>query len=234
MAVATRRLTRRGEPGAPSRPTLFYIPISHYCVSVERMLAYKGIPAEIVYVPYHDKTELIKATGQDYAPALVWDGEVIKWREIPAYLERKKPEPRLYPGEWAGIAQVLENWGHQILEERIWRAVVTKVPPTLQSDEERWVFEEMQSRSRGPWHILELREGEYREEMVAYLQLVQTMLSQREWILGAPSVADFGIYGGISPLLTVGEELPSGLPDLADWVARIRKLRADGSGTRTR
>ncbi len=230
MPTAARRETVSPQKSAPpahsegSKPVLFYLPISHYCVSAERMMAFKGIACEIVKVPYHDKRELIRATGQDYVPALVWGTQIIPWREIPEFLEERKPEPTLFPAEWKGLASTLENWGHLVLEERVWRAVVTKVPPTL-GDLERWVFEEMQTRARGPWHILELRESEFREEMMEYLRMVDAMLRDKEWILGTPSVADFGIYGGLSPILTIGEEIPAGLPSLSKWVQQIRRLR---------
>jgi len=56
-----------------ARPLLYSMPISHYCISADRMLAFKGVPFDTRYVPYHDKSDLIKATGQDYVPTLVWD-----------------------------------------------------------------------------------------------------------------------------------------------------------------
>jgi len=46
----------------------------------------------------------------------------------------------------------------------------------------------------------------------------------RDWILGEPSLADFGIYGSMSPLLTAGETIPKEFPWFANWVARIRQI----------
>ncbi|MCI4336410.1 MAG: glutathione S-transferase family protein [Thermoplasmata archaeon] len=207
-----------------ARPTLFTMEISHYCVSAERMLAFKGIRPRLVRVPYHDKQALIRATGQDYVPALKWGDEFVAWNDIPRWLDRKSPRPLLFPPGQEGLAETLENWGHQVLEERVWRAVVTQVPPMLADDHERWVFEEMQSRARGPFSILALRQPEFRAELEPYLALLDRMLDGRAWVLGEPSVADFGIYGGLSPFLTVGERLPAQLPNLRRWVARIQKL----------
>jgi len=34
----------------------------------------------------------------------------------------------------------------------------------LGNDQERWVFEEMQTRARGPWHVLESRRAEFRDD----------------------------------------------------------------------
>jgi glutathione S-transferase len=208
----------------PSRVSLYYLPISHYCVCAERMLAFKGIQADIVNVPYHDKRALIAATGQDYVPAMVWDARVVPWTELASFLEESRPAPPLFPDGQRGLAEALDEWGHQYVEERVWRYVVTKVPPTLAEGVERWVFEEMQSRVRGPWALLESRREEFRQELLPTLSRIDRMLDGRAWILGKPSLADFGIFGGLSPLFAVGEGLPEGMPRLAAWVDRIRRI----------
>ena len=206
------------------RPKLYSEPFSHYCVSADRMLAFKGIAYDPIDVTYHDKRALLKATGQDYVPTLIWEGKPVFWYDIPDFLEKVQPEPTFYPWGQRGLAVVLEHWGHQVLEERVWRYVVTKVPQRLRSDLERWVFEEMQTRARGPRHDLEMRRKEFREDMVKHLAMVDAMLDGRDWVLGKPSLADFGLYGGMYPLLFVGEKVPKGLPRLARWVDRIEKL----------
>ncbi|HII41221.1 MAG TPA: glutathione S-transferase family protein [Thermoplasmata archaeon] len=208
-----------------SRPQLYSEPFSHYCVSADRMLAFKGIPYDTIPVTYHDKGDLIQATGQDYVPTLMWEGRPVFWYDLPDFLEKAVPQPTLYPRGQKGLAKVLEHWGHQVLEEHVWRYVVTKVPPRLSSDLERWVFEEMQTRARGPWHVLELRREEFREDMVKHLAMVDAILEGRDWILGEPSLADFGIYGGMYPLLFVGETVPDSLPRLAKWVDRVASLK---------
>ena len=207
-----------------SRPVLYSMPISHWCVSAGRILAFKGIAFDTEYVPYHDKTGLIAATGQDYVPTLVWDGKPVMWHEIPDFLEKKRPTPTLYPEGQRGLAVAIEQWAHAVTEEKVWRYAVTKVPPVLRDDRERWVFEEMQVRTRGPWHVLEMRREEFRQDMVKELARLDAMLDGREWILGEPSLADFGVYGSLSPLFTVGEAVPKGLPNLAAWAKRIQAL----------
>ncbi|MFY9716783.1 MAG: glutathione S-transferase N-terminal domain-containing protein [Thermoplasmata archaeon] len=208
------------------RVELYSLPISHYCVSVERMLAFKGIRWRSIYAPYHDREALLRRTGQDYVPTLLWNGRVVSWTNIPEFLERQVPEPTLYPSGRRALARALENWGHQVLEERVWRAVVTRVPPLLKTEHERWVFEEMQTRARGPWHILRQREAEFRRELAPYLGLVNDLLVGREWILDEASIADFGIYGSLSPWWTVGGRIPTSLHPLAAWARRIGRLGA--------
>ena len=205
-------------------PVLYSMPISHWCVSADRMLAFKDVAFDTKPVPYHDKRELIAATGQDYVPTLVWDGKPVMWNDIPDFLEAKKPEPTLYPYGNKGLAVAIEQWSHAVTEEKVWRYVVTKVPPVLRDDHERWVFEEMQTRARGPWHVLEARREEFRGDMMKELARLEAMLAGREWILGKPSLADFGVYGSLSPLFIVGESIPDVFTNLAAWAKRIRAL----------
>src|SRR6266566_4887121 len=178
-----------------TRPLLYSMPISHYCISADRVLAFKGVPFDTRYVPYHDKSELIKATGQDYVPTLVWEGKPVMWSDIPDFLEKAQPKPTLYPWGKKGLATTLEHWGHQVLEERVWR------------------------------YVLEMRRGEFREDMNKHLGMVEAMLDGQDWMLGEPSLADFGVYGSLSPLWTAGEKIPKEFPQLANWVSRIQKLR---------
>jgi glutathione S-transferase len=206
------------------RVELFTSPISHYCVSAERMLAFKGIPWKSIYTPYHGRRELLRRTHQDYIPALLWNGRFVRWDAIPSFLEKRRPTPTLLPAGRAALAQALENWGHQVLEERAWRAVVTRAPRLLRTEHERWVFEEMQTRARGPWHVLERRRSEFARELRPYLTLVNAMLADRDWILDEPSLADFGIYGSLSPWWTVGERIPTRLAALNGWAQRIASL----------
>ena len=203
---------------------LYSLPISHYCVSADRMLAYKGVRFETRYAPYHDRQELLRVSGQDYVPALAWGRTIVPWKEIPEFLDRVVPEPPILPPGAAGLARTLENWGHQVLEEKAWQASVTKLLPRLRDARERWVFEEMQTRARGPWHVLEARRPEFARQLAPYLGLIDEMLEGREWILDRPTVADFGIYGGLSPWLAAGEAIPKELSNLGRWVRRIRAL----------
>jgi glutathione S-transferase len=207
-------------------PRLFYGPWSHYCVSAERMLAFKRLAVQRTLVPYHDKRELLRASGQDYIPALTWEGRTIPWEEIPDFLEEQVPEPTLYPDGTRGVAQLLENWGHQVLEERVWRYVVTRVAPTFEDEQERWVFEEMQTRSRGSFAVLDARREEFRADLYAHLAMLEAALASRDWLLDRPSLADFGVFGGLAPLVLVERQLPDEFPKLSAWWKRVEQLHA--------
>jgi len=82
----------------------------------------------------------------------------------------------------------------------------------------------MQTRARGPWHILKARRAEFVRDLMGYFALVDEMVQNKDWILGSPSLADFGIYGGLSPWLAVGERIPRRFPALRSWIARVRAV----------
>ncbi len=82
----------------------------------------------------------------------------------------------------------------------------------------------MQTRARGPWHVQKARRPEFVRDLNEYFGIVDQMVLGKEWILGRPSLADFGIYGGLSPWLLVGEKIPKGLVALRRWVARMQRL----------
>jgi glutathione S-transferase len=214
----------------PGENRLFTFPFSHYCVSAERMLSFKGIPYRPIRTPYHDHQELLRATGQDYIPTLIAGDRVVLWHALPEFLEKLQPTPTLYPDGRRALSGLLENWGHQVLEERVWRAVVTRVAPRLSSDQERWVFEEMQTRARGPWHVLESRRAEFEAEALEYLRMVDGLVADRPWVLDAPGLADFGIYGGLSPWLSAGNRIPSELRALSRWVRRVEGIPSTALG----
>ena len=100
------------------------------------------------------------------------------------------------------------------------------------------MYEEMQVRSRWPWPILEARREEVRVSWKSSRH-GRGDAQPRDWILGEPSLADFGVYGSLSPLLTVGETIPNDFPRLAKWVRCIQGLLRElvghlGSASRAR
>jgi glutathione S-transferase len=95
---------------------------------------------------------------------------------------------------------------------------------TIVDPVERWVFEEIQTRSRGSLDLMNRRRAEFRRDLAAYLTLIEDLLRDRRWILGEPSAADFGIYGSLAPLARVGERIPSQYPAVHAWLDRVRSI----------
>lgn len=204
--------------------TFFQEPFSHWCVKVQKILDYKKIPHQSKRVGYHDKRELIAATGQDYVPAAVHDGKIVLYPDLPDYLERLAPTPTIYPAGDRAEARLIENWAHWRLEEIVWRYVVPDFPTTFDDDLERWVFVEIQTFKRGPLELMAARREEFKADLDAHLTLLEDMLGDRQFVLGgAPSLADFAVYGAVDPLYYAGREIPRPFERLRAWRDHVKR-----------
>ena len=77
---------------------LFQAPWSTNCERVALALAYKGFEVEAVTIDYADRSRVIAASGQPLVPVIEDDGVVVSDSlAIMRHLERRRPEPRLYP-----------------------------------------------------------------------------------------------------------------------------------------
>ncbi|HEV8376292.1 MAG TPA: glutathione S-transferase family protein [Candidatus Polarisedimenticolia bacterium] len=157
---------------------LYTVPASTNVERVALALAHKGLPFEYVPVPYDDRGEVRRVSGQDLVPVLL-DGEraVHDSMEIVRYLEERYPErPRLYPADPARRAECLIfiDWFN-----RVW-----KRPPNEMTEE------------------LQKPTGEIDRERVArlgaalqgYLDLFEQMLTGREYLMGEYSAADVAAF----------------------------------------
>jgi glutathione S-transferase len=205
--------------------TFFQEPFSHWCVKTKKILDYKKIKYKTRNVGYHDKRELIKATGQDYVPALVNDGKVITYPDVPDYLESLAPHPTIYPDRTRALAKAIENWAHYRLEDVCWKYIVTAIPKTFKDDLERWVFVEIQELKRGPLELMETRRPTFRKEMEAHLEIVEGMLEDHKFLLcEKPSLADFAVFGAINPVRYAGENFPKRFKKLHAWNRSIDRI----------
>lgn len=205
--------------------TLYEMSYSHHAIKARKLLDHKGIAHERVEVPYHDKRDLLKATGQDYVPWLQWGDKGVPWYDLVRFVEREVPSPAAWPQGMEGPSRMLEQWAHDILEEMVWRYVLPEMPATFKNEHERWIFEELQIRKRGSLEAVKERQPKALVELKEHLAHVETSLAQRDFILGdQPSLADFATFGAIEPLYYVGKEIPKDLPKTRAWRARVAKV----------
>lgn len=208
---------------ADSRPVdLYHLACSHYCEKARRILEYKKIPFRLVNVPYHDHEEVLRLSGQDYVPLLhTADGANVLWSAIPDWAEALVPTPTLYPAGRA-IARMLDHWAHNVIEESVWQLVVPRMPATFADSQERWIFEELQMRKRGPLEYVAMRRDDILAALCTQLALPEEALGGSAWLQGdAPSLADFALYSCLRPLEMAGEEIPPQFPRLREWYARV-------------
>jgi glutathione S-transferase len=151
-------------------------------LNVERValaLAHKGLEAESIEVPYTDRTEVRKVSGQDLVPVLVEDdGTVVcDSMEIVRHLEERYPDtPRLYPADPARKAECLVfiDWFN-----RVWKRPPNEITAELEKPE----------GGRDPGRVERLGAA-----MQGYLGLFEQLLSGREYLLGEFTAADVAVY----------------------------------------
>lgn len=204
---------------------LYGMDLSHYVVKVKRILAYKGIPYEYEYAPYHDRQDLLAVSGQDYVPYLLWEDKGVAWYDIPDFLEEKKPEPTIYPWKQTQLNKIMESWAHEVVEEMAWRIAAPGARKTFQDPREAWVFEEMQIRKRGDLDELAAQKPKHEKALVSTLKAVEARFAETPYLWGnEPSLADFALYGALHCLPYSGNEIPRALPKTNEWFARVGKL----------
>ena len=204
---------------------LYRLALSTNVERVSLALAYKGLPVESVDVPYDDRSEVVRVSGQELVP-VIQDGPrvVIDSMVIVRYLEDTYPEtPRLYPADPARRAEVdvFIDWFN-----RAWKRAPSLITQELEKPE-------------GQHDAVSLAKWE--AEMRDSLDLFETMLTGRDHLMGEFGAADVAAFPFVkyavvpefsdrylfhtvlSRYLRIGDRYPR----LAAWIARVdRRPRA--------
>ena len=87
--------------------TVYRVPFSTNVERVALALAHKGVEVEYVDVPYDDRTEIVRVSGQELVPVLVDGNRVVTDSPvILEHLEERFPEPPLLPRDPARREEV--------------------------------------------------------------------------------------------------------------------------------
>jgi len=111
---------------------LYSVPISTNVERVTLALAHKGLAVEHVEVPYDDRSEILRISGQELVPVLVADAEVVAdSTAILEWLEERFPEPALFPRDPARRAEtmVFVDWFN-----RVWKRAPNVIADELEGD----------------------------------------------------------------------------------------------------
>jgi glutathione S-transferase len=189
-----------------------------FSTNVERVLlalAHKRLSSEPVWISYEDRSPVEAVSGQPLVPVLV-DGDrvIVDSMAIVAHLERRFPDPPLYPAEPARRAEleVFVDWFN-----RVW-----KVEPNA-------LAAELEAPAPDPARVASLAAA-----IDARLSLFESLLDGRDFLIGEFSAADCCAY----PFLKYAarrdpedDELfhrildehqrVDGRPNLAAWIARV-------------
>ncbi len=156
---------------------------ANFSTNVERValaLAHKGIEVESRFIPYDDRSEIEKVSGQPLVPVIVdhrerVDNVVADSMQILAYLEYHVPSPPLYPSDEARYAEmnVFIDWFN-----RVWKVPPNRIAAQLASQE--------------PDHMLITKLA---RELAMYLDGFESLLSGRQFLFGSElSAADCCVF----------------------------------------
>jgi glutathione S-transferase len=157
----------------------FYrVKLSTNAERVALALAHKGLKVESIWVPYEDRSEVRRVSGQDLVPVLVDDGKaVIDSMEIVRYLEERFPNaPPLYPSELARKADCLLfiDWFN-----RVWKRPPNEIFTELEKPEGQRDMSRVERLGR---------------VLAGHLDLFEQMLTGRDYLQGEFSAADIAAF----------------------------------------
>jgi glutathione S-transferase len=191
-----------------------------YSTNVERValaLGHKGVEVEWVDVDPADRTPVREVSGQDLVPVLVDEDERVlpDSTAIIEELERRYPEPSLYPADEARRAElrIFVDWFN-----RVWK----RPPNELEA--------ELGKETPDPARIEALG-----DELSGSLELFEALLARRDYLFGEFSAADcaafpFLKYGLIwdeaddetfHRILVEHLRLDGRYPRVEDWIRRV-------------
>jgi maleylpyruvate isomerase len=195
---------------------LYRIPFSTNVERVALALAFKGLDAEPVEIDPEDRSPVASVSGQELVPVLDDGGRIVAdSTRILEYLEERYPDPPLYPRDPARRAECVffVDWFN-----RVW-----KVPPNAIEAELRQVNPD------------QARIATLGAEMARSLDLFESLLSDRDYLLGELSAADVAAFPFLKYALlhdpdddelfhrVLVDNLPLGVghPRVAAWIRRM-------------
>lgn len=214
--------------------------ISPYCGKVRRILRFKGLPFSTLEYSGVKMLQTGRLSAVGKLPVLEYDGELIQdSTAIAEYLERKHPEPPLYPktGMAAHLAHVFEDWADESL---YWYEVYFRFMYPEAADKAISVIQEgrpayeksLLLAAAMPMMKHKLKQqgiGRYAPEQVtqhfmAHLEHLEGILAAQLWLVGEScTIADIAVGSQLAEVLRTSH-LASAFerfPALSNWLERL-------------
>lgn len=201
--------------GGPSL-CLYRAPFSTNCERVGLALAHKGIAARSVLIDYANRAPVKAASGQGLVPVIEDDGRVVNDSvAILRHLERRTPDPPLFPADQARRAEldVFIEWF-----ERVYKHPPNAIEAELgRPDPDRELIAQLSA------------------EMAARLEVFERLLDGREYLLGDFGAADCVAFPFLKYavrrdpaddesfhlILEEHQRLGEEYPRLREWIERV-------------
>jgi len=215
--------------------------ISPFCSKVRRVLDLKGVGYRTIEYNGMRAPLAVRLSKAAKMPVLEWDGERVQdSSDIIAFIESRKPEPRVYPEDAIDRARalVLEDWADESLYffELYFRFADDEARPRAMDllcegrpRFERRLFARVatgkikkqlaaQGISRLPRHRVE-------EAFFGHLENLETMLEPTGWLVGErQSIADIAVAAQLDEVIRTSPlaDRVLGHRRLASWLERQR------------
>jgi glutathione S-transferase len=225
------------------KATLYQFATSPFCAKVRKILDFKGIDYQVVEVDYVERKELIAASGQIMVPALRLEGlqgegagsggteTVVDSDRIAMRLEALRPEPAILPARSRGLHLALARYIDREVEEALFAAAVPDEEDYFarQGADRLALFRLIRDRKYGADFCARMRR-EHAAKMVRVREVLEPFESALEhgaFLLGAPGLADFALYGQLHLLALSGAlKIPPELARLRDFYDRVDRISA--------
>lgn len=196
---------------------LYAIPFSTNVERVELALGHKSLTAEVVTCDPRDRTTIREVSGQDLVPVLVDDGEVvIDSSRIVEHLDRRFPEPPLFPHEPAQAAEVrlFVDWF-----ARAWKRPPNDLEAEIRKPRpSRWEIDRLKSSLRGSLALFEeLLTGRPYLMGERFTAADVASFPFLKYGLGLPADDDELFHRILAENLTLGEDFPR----IRGWIERV-------------
>jgi glutathione S-transferase len=204
--------------GGPS-VRLYRAEWSTNCERIGLALAYKGIEAQSVLIEYSNRRPVEAISGQGLVPVIEDAGEVINDSvAIMRHLDRRTPEPPLFPSEpshRAGVDIFIEWF------DRVYKAAPNAIEAELEGDSPDMALVDRLA-----------------DEMKARLDVFEALLAGGDYLLGPLGAGDFVAYPHLKyahvrdpaddelfhVILERYQPLGDSHPRLREWIERIGAL----------
>lgn len=199
---------------------LYSGPLSLFTGKVRIALAEKGLPYELVSVPftragYQPKDPVVLAVNPKAQVPVLEDGELMVYDStlILEYLEDRHPAPPLYPADPVGRARCrqLEAAADEILFPSVFELITE-------------VFYKPDAASRDAERI-----GRATAAIAGHYDGLEGRLGERPWLCGDFSVADIGYFLTVTFASSLGAPLGDAHPRLRTWYDRALARPAVGA-----
>jgi glutathione S-transferase len=218
---------------------LFKFTTSCYSAKVAKCLDLKGLAYTSEEIPYFDRQELVRASGDIKAPVLVDGGRALtESSRISAYLDETY-RPTLRPDGLLASCVVHEQWADDVLEDAVFRLAAPHLGAVLSARNGdradvllHYRFSKERKYGAGCLEAWERDQPGLEALVVDLLAPLDRTLARRAHVLGdAPTLADAAVWGNLTPL-ELGRRgwLDSTLPEVASWFHRLAAVCTDASG----